>query len=88
MLLMEKIMSCEISFIPIQSENYKNDVDRVIEIISSYKLEYQVGLLSTTVKGNKEIIFEMLQQICEKMYDKVKFTMVLKISNECGCNKG
>ena len=84
---MEKIISCEISFIPIQSENYKNDVDRVIEIISSYKLEYQVGLLSTTVRGNKKIIFEMLQQISDKMYDKVKFTMVLKISNECGCNK-
>ena len=87
MLPMEKIISCEISFIPIQSENYKNDVDRVIEIISSYKLEYQVGLLSTTVRGNKEIIFEMLQRISDKMYDKVKFTMVLKISNECGCNQ-
>jgi len=87
LLPMEKIISCEISFIPIQSENYKNDVDRVIEIISSYKLEYQVGLLSTTVRGNKEIIFEMLQRISDKMYDKVKFTMVLKISNECGCNQ-
>ena len=46
----EKIASCEISFIPIQSDDYIQDVNKVLDIIRLHQLEYSVGILSTTVR--------------------------------------
>ena len=83
---MDKIITCEISFIPILSEDYRKDVDQVLEIISSYELECNVGLLSTTIRGRKEIIFEMIRKVFGAMENKTKFTMDIKLSNECGCS--
>ncbi len=84
---MEKITSCEISYIPIMSKDYINDVDRVIDIIKSYRLEYNIGILSTTIRGNKEKIFSLIKEIYDGMDEVSSFTMDIKISNICGCNK-
>lgn len=84
---MEKIASCEISYIPIISKDYIEDVNKVIEIIKAYKLEYTVGILSTTIRGNKENIFSLIKEIYDKMDEVSSFTMDIKISNICGCSK-
>ncbi|WIF94041.1 YkoF family thiamine/hydroxymethylpyrimidine-binding protein [Caminicella sporogenes] len=84
---MDKIASCEISFIPIMSKNYIDEVKEVIEIIKCYDLEYNVGILSTTIRGSKEKIFDMVKEIYDKMDKKTNFTMDIKISNICGCKK-
>ncbi|WP_432407707.1 YkoF family thiamine/hydroxymethylpyrimidine-binding protein [Wukongibacter sp. M2B1] len=84
---MEKIASCEICYIPIISKDYIEDVNKVIEIIKAYKLEYTVGILSTTIRGNKENIFSLIKEIYDKMDEVSSFTMDIKISNICGCSK-
>lgn len=84
---MEKVASCEISFIPIISENYISDVKKVIEIIKSYDLEYDVGILSTTIRGNKAKILNLIRNIYNTMDEVCNFTMDIKISNICGCNQ-
>lgn len=81
----EKIISCEISFVPIQSQNYADEVDKVIALIHESGLEYQVGIFSTTIQGKKEKIFELLQRIFDEMETRTKFLIVAKISNLCGC---
>jgi uncharacterized protein YqgV (UPF0045/DUF77 family) len=83
---MEKTITCEISFIPIGTKDYNKDIEQVIEMIASYGMEYHVGLLSTTVRGEKNKVFEMLQQIFDASDKKMKFTMTVKLSNECGCD--
>lgn len=80
-----KIASCEISFAPIVSSDYINDVNRVISIIESYNMEHSVGLLSTTVRGDKYRIFDMIREIYDTMDGTAKFTLDIKISNLCGC---
>ncbi len=82
---MEKIASCEISFLPVMSEDYLADIDKVLKIISSYELEYNIGILSTTVRGNKEKIFKILKEIYDTMDQITTFTIAIKISNICGC---
>lgn len=88
MCAMEKIASCQISFISIMSEDHIDDVNRVIDIIKSYELEYNVGILSTTIRGNKERIFSLIKDIYDTMDNKAKFTIDVKISNICGCIDG
>lgn len=79
------VISCEISFLPIQSNDYVGEVEEVIRIIRSYDLEITEGLMSTTVRGEPRIIFDLLANIFERMNQRTKFTMVIKISNICGC---
>lgn len=79
------VISCEISFLPIQSNDYVAEVEEVLRIIKSYDLEVIVGLMSTTVRGEPTIVFDLITNIFERMNQVTKFTMVIKISNICGC---
>ena len=83
----EKIASCQIAYTPIMSNDYIEEVERVIELIESYGLEYSVGILSTTIRGDKEKIFSLIKEIYDTMDDSASFTMDIKISNICGCRK-
>ncbi|WP_183108711.1 YkoF family thiamine/hydroxymethylpyrimidine-binding protein [Thermohalobacter berrensis] len=84
---MEKIASCEISFIPIMSKDYISDIKKVLEIIKSYNLEHNIGILSTTIRGNKDDILKLIKNIYNTMDEICSFTMDIKISNICGCEK-
>ena len=85
MCCMEKIASCQISFIPVSSADYIGDVDKVIEMIHNSGLENQVGALSTFVRGERSRVIKLITEIYEKMDDVTNFTMDIKISNICGC---
>ncbi|QQY80183.1 thiamine-binding protein [Keratinibaculum paraultunense] len=81
----EKIASCEIAFVPIGTEDYIPHIDKVLEIIKSYNLEYQVGIMSTTIRGDKDKIHKLILDIYNTMDGECKFTMDIKLSNLCGC---
>jgi uncharacterized protein YqgV (UPF0045/DUF77 family) len=83
---MGKIASCQISFIPVLTEDYIQDINKVLEIISSYQLEHEVGVLSTRVRGDKTRMLEMITEIYNTMNEICSFVMDVKISNMCGCN--
>jgi uncharacterized protein YqgV (UPF0045/DUF77 family) len=81
----EKIASCEVSFIPIQTNDYISYIERVLEIIRASGLEHTVGLLSTTVRGEKSKVLSLIRDIYQSMDEVCSFTMEVKISNICGC---
>lgn len=83
----EKIASCQISFIPIGSSNYLEEIRQVIDIIKSSGLENDTGILSTVVRGEKSKVLQLVTDIYVKMDDVCNFTMDVTISNLCGCNK-
>lgn len=78
---MEKQVTAEISFFPIQSEDYKTDINKAIEIIRSFNLEYKIGLLSTTVRGDQTIIFKIVYKIFSSLDETGKFVLSVKYSN-------
>lgn len=80
-----KIGSCEISFIPIESRSYVDDVDKVLGIIEASGLEHNVGILSTTIRGDKGRILSLIGDIYKTMDEICSFTMDVKLSNICGC---
>ena len=83
---LDKIASCQISFTPMISKDYLSDIQKVIELIAASGLEYDVGILSTTIRGNKNGIFMLLKGIYDTMEETCSFTMDVKISNLCGCS--
>jgi uncharacterized protein YqgV (UPF0045/DUF77 family) len=82
---MGKIASCQISFLPVVTDNYIEDINKVLELIKSTKLECEVGTMSTTVRGDKTRILEMITKVYDNMDGKCSFVMDIKISNLCGC---
>ncbi len=82
---MEKIISAEISLFPIQSDNYKKDVDKAIEIIRSYNFKCEIGIFSTTIQGESSKIFDLINILFIELDKQTKFTLDIKISNICGC---
>ena len=82
---MEKIASCQITFTPIMSKDYIGDVEKVLEIIKNSGLEYNINILSTTVRGQKEKVLNLINDIYNTMDKTSSFTMDIKISNICGC---
>jgi len=84
---MEKVASCQIAFTPIVSEEYLRDIDAVLNIIKNSSLEYNIGVLSTTIRGPKDKILKLILTIYNEMDMKCRFTMDIKISNICGCEE-
>lgn len=46
---------------PIVSQDYVADINKVLDIIKSYDLEFNVGILSTTIRRNKLYMLTNLQ---------------------------
>lgn len=83
----EKIASCEITFIPISTEEYLDKINQVLKIIEGSSHENTVGPLSTVVRGEKDRVLALITDIYKTMDDVCDFTMVIKLSNLCGCKQ-
>jgi uncharacterized protein YqgV (UPF0045/DUF77 family) len=81
----KKIMTCEIAFVPVQSHDYIAEVDAVLDIIRESGLEYNIGEMSTIIKGESYKIFALMERIYNDRYDKSKFIISVRMSNVCGC---
>lgn len=82
----EHLVSCQISYFPIDSRNYLEEVDRVLEVIKESKLDYQVGDLASVVKGQADKVFKLLAAIDQEMSKNYyHYTMSILLSNICGC---
>lgn len=84
---MDKVIACELSFLPIASENYEGDVRQVLALIGESGLDHTVGEMSTVIKGKSAALWGTLQKISEIMDEHCQFTMIIKVSNVCGCEK-
>lgn len=80
---LDKVISAEISFSPLESGDYVKDIDRVLGLIDESGLDYQVGMMSTLVIGKAKEIFQLLEGIYEKSDEACGFTFHVTISNRC-----
>ena len=80
------IISCQISFYPLYTENVNEEVKEVINLIENSELQSKSDAISTTIFGESEQIYALLAQITDFMTAKnFKFAMNCNISNSCGC---
>lgn len=85
---MDKVVSAELGFSPLDSKNYAEDIERVLKIIEESGMEYNVGIMSTVVIGKAQEIFDLLESIYNGMDAICSFTFHINISNAClACSK-
>lgn len=73
-----------IAFIPLESDDVTADVDRVLALIDRADVEYSVGSLSTEIRGEKQTVLSLIENIYDTMDALTGFTMDVKLSNVCG----
>ncbi len=80
------IVSCQITYFPIDSKKYLDEINEVLALFKASGLEYDIGALSTTIKGEAETIFNLISSIHNEMSSKnCNYTMNIMVSNICGC---
>ncbi|MFW5985152.1 MAG: YkoF family thiamine/hydroxymethylpyrimidine-binding protein [Halanaerobiaceae bacterium] len=82
-----EVISCQIIFYPLETADIKEPVKEVLDIIKSVNLEeINIGSTATTLKGDREKIYNLLNKISATMDKKdMKYALSLNISNSCGC---
>ena len=81
---MDKVITCQISFLSLGNEKVDLAVKKVIDIIESFNVNVRVGLLSTEIKGPSSEILKLIQEIVSYSNKHSKFVLDIKISNICG----
>ena len=85
---MEKtsLVSCQLSFYPLNTTDTVSPIKTVIKIIERSGLHTEVNDMSTIIKGDGQKVLNILSDILKRMdEDKIGYTLIVTMSNVCGC---
>lgn len=57
----------QLTFIPLYTEHPKEKVQDLLEHVAQHDVEVEVGYLSTTIKGDTDVIFQVVREIYDEM---------------------
>ena len=81
----EHWLSCQLTFCPLGSETFLDEIEEALEIIRQSGLEYEIGSMSTIVKGPGSEVLALLERIAVTMDERgCRFSMPATLSNLCG----
>ena len=58
----EHWLSCQLTFCPLGSETFLDEIEEALEIIRQSGLEYEIGSMSTIVKGPGSEVLALLER--------------------------
>ena len=85
MCAMEKIIACQISYLPLKTDRVGEKVEKILSVLGLSGLEYSTGVFATEIKGPKAQIFSLISDIFEVAETEGQFVLEIKLSNICGC---
>jgi uncharacterized protein YqgV (UPF0045/DUF77 family) len=81
----DRKIACQISYLPLGTENIEEKVEKILHIIRNSGLEFKVNSFATEIKGSKAEVFSLIEDIFETAETESQFVLDLKLSNICGC---
>ena len=60
---LDKIVACQISYLPLKTENVEEKVEKVLYILRNSGLEYKIGSFASEIKGTKARVFSAIKDI-------------------------
>jgi len=61
------ITTAQFTYIPLKANEPRKSIDFLLELVAQHDVEVDVNYLSTSVRGNTEVIFELIQEIYNEM---------------------
>lgn len=57
----------QLTYIPLYSEHPKEQVQDLLEFVAQHDVEVDVNYLSTSIKGDTDVVFELIREIYDSM---------------------
>ncbi len=57
----------QLTYIPLYSDHPKEQVQDLIEFVAQHDVEVDVNYLSTSVKGDTDVVFDLIRDIYDEM---------------------
>lgn len=57
----------QLTYIPLYTDHPKEKVQDLLEFVAQHEVEVDVNYLSTSVKGETEVVFELIREIYDTM---------------------
>ena len=57
----------QLTYIPLYTDHPKEQVQDLIEFVAQHEVEVDVNYLSTSIKGDTEVVFELIREIYDEM---------------------
>lgn len=61
------ITTAQFTYIPLKAANPRESVDFLLELVAQHDVEVDVNYLSTSVRGETEIVFGLIREMYETM---------------------
>lgn len=70
----------QLTYIPLYTDHPKEKVQDLIEFVAQHDVEVDINYLSTSVKGESEVVFELIRDIYETMtYENEVFRLHVEL---------
>jgi len=57
----------QLTYIPLYTDHPKEKVQDLIEFVAQYDVEVDVNYLSTSIKGDTDVVFELIRDVYDTM---------------------
>jgi uncharacterized protein YqgV (UPF0045/DUF77 family) len=57
----------QLTYIPLYTDHPKEKVQDLLEFVAQHDVEVDVNYLSTSVKGDTDVVFELIREVYETM---------------------
>ncbi len=57
----------QLTYIPLYTDHPKEKVQDLLEFVAQHDVEVDVNYLSTSVKGDTEVVFELIREVYDTM---------------------
>ncbi|MBN2731442.1 MAG: thiamine-binding protein [Balneolaceae bacterium] len=61
------ITTAQFTYIPLRSNDPRESIDYLLEMVAQHEVEVDVNYLSTSVRGETEIVFDLIKEMYETM---------------------
>ncbi len=61
------ITTAQFTYIPLRANNPRESIDFLLELVAQHEVEVDVNYLSTSVRGEPEVIFDLIEEIYQEM---------------------
>lgn len=61
------ITTAQFTYIPLKAANPRESIDFLLEMVAQHDVEVDVNYLSTSVRGETEIVFKLIREMYETM---------------------
>lgn len=61
------ITTAQFTYIPLKAEEPRQSIDFLLEMVAQHDVEVDVNYLSTSVRGEPDIIFELIREVYDTM---------------------